>query len=171
MTTLATRLGMTAAVLATGLLAGCRYDGTGTKMQWAPDMADSPAPKAQRDYLDPPEGSVAMNSILYVKTPEEAEQVYGMPEMIANDPQGMEKGKKHFETFCQPCHGANAKGGKLPGIVPPDLTHESYQGRKDGFFFYRITFGANVMPGYGYATTPAERWYIIRHLRLLQKGA
>jgi mono/diheme cytochrome c family protein len=156
----------------TGSLTGCRYDGTGTKMQWAPDMADSPANKAQRSYLDPPEGAVAMNALLYPKTPEEAEVQYTMPEALANDPRGLEKGKQLFNTFCIPCHGADAKGGHLnPAIQPPDLTHPSYVARKDGFFFYRITFGANVMPGYGYAISTWERWFIIRYLRTLQKGA
>jgi mono/diheme cytochrome c family protein len=173
MTRLATKWGVMAGLLATSLLTSCRYDGTGTKMQWAPDMADSPANKSQRSYLDPPEGSRSMTAILYPKTPEEAEVQFSMPEAIASDQRGLEKGKTLYETYCQVCHGADAKGGHInPAIAPPDLTHPTvYVPRKDGFFFYRITFGANVMPGYGYATTPAERWYIIRHLRTLQKGA
>ncbi len=153
------------------MFAGCRYDGTGTKMQWAPDMADSPAPKAQRTYLDPPEGSAAYHAAIYPKTPEEAEARLKTPDSIANDPEVLAKGKVLFDTFCSPCHGGNGKGGAVsPAIVPPDLTHQVYQGRGDGFFFYRATFGTAVMPGYGYATTEGERWYIVKYLRSLQKG-
>lgn len=151
------------------LLAGCRYDGTDTKMQWAPDMADSPATKAQRSYLDPPEGSVPMRSIFYPKSNTDAETQLSMPEQVARNPQGEAKGKELFDTFCIPCHGADAKGGSIhPAIVPPDLTHPVYRDHKDGFFFYTITFGHTIMPSYGHAISPDERWYIVRYLRALQ---
>ncbi len=151
------------------LLAGCRYDGTDTKMQWAPDMADSPAPKAQRTYLDPPEGSVAMNAIFYPKTAEDSEKLVSMPQGIKPD---LEKGKVLYETFCQVCHGADGKGGKtIPAIAPPDLTDAVYKGKGDGFFFYRVTFGTAVMPGYGHATQAEERWHIVKYLRTLQGSA
>ncbi len=157
-------------VAAASVLTSCRYDGTGTKMQWAPDMADSPANKAQRSYLDPPVGSVAMNAIFYAKTPEDAEKQFAMPEAIGNDPEALTKGKELFNTFCIPCHGADAKGGHInPAIVPPDLTNDVYVKRADGFFFHRITFGTNIMPGYGYAISAWERWYIVKYLRTLQK--
>jgi mono/diheme cytochrome c family protein len=150
---------------------GCRYDGTGTKMQWAPDMADGPIAKSQRVYIDPPEGAVPMSAIFYPKTAEDAGTQLVMPELIAKDPQGVEKGKQLFNTFCIPCHGPDAKGGHLhPAIAPPDLTQETYRTRGDGFFFYRITFGTSVMPGYGHAISAHERWQIVRYLRTLQKA-
>lgn len=168
---LSKHLGLIGGLLAAGLTTSCRIDGTGTKMQWAPDMADSAANKPQRSYLDPPEGAVAMNALFYPKTAEEAEKQYVFPEAIAKDPEILPKGKQLFETFCQPCHGADAKGGHLnPAIVPPDLTHPTYAARADGFFFYRITFGTAVMPGYGHAISSWERWYIVKYLRTLQKG-
>ena len=163
------RAGLLLTVLAGA--AGCRYDGTGTKMQWAPDMADGPIAKSQRTYVDPPQGSVAMNAIFYPKTAEDAEAQLAMPEPIANDAQGIEKGKQLFNTFCIPCHGADAKGGHLhQNISPPDISQNLYYKRKDGFFFYRITFGTAVMPGYGHAVSAHERWYIIRYLRTLQQA-
>ena len=158
-------------VLATaGATSSCRYDATGTKMQWAPDMADSAANKPQRSYLNPPAGAVAMNAIIYAKTPEDAEKQFAMPEGIANDPDGLVRGKELFNTFCIPCHGADAKGGHIhAAIAPPDLTNDVLVKRADGFFFHRITFGTSIMPGYGYAISAWERWYIIRYLRTLQK--
>jgi len=154
-----------------GCLFACRYDGSGTKMQWAPDMADSPANKAQRSYIDPPEGSVSMSAVFYPKSAEDAEKQLTVPDYIAQDPHVLDKGKVMFETFCLPCHGANAKGGSLPGIVPPDLTQSAYATKGDGFFFYRITFGTAIMPSYGHATSVFERWQIVKYLRTLQKGA
>ncbi len=155
------------------VLAGCRYDGTGTKMQWAPDMADAPTVKSQENYLDPPVGAVAMSALLYPATVEEAEKVLAMPEAIANSPKTLESGKVMFETFCAVCHGPGAKGDGTLGPNfprPPDITGELYAGRSDGFFFYRITFGSAIMPSYGHAITAPERWMIVKYLRTLQKA-
>lgn len=158
----------------------CQPDhGVVTKLQYVPDMADAPTQKTQRNYIDPPEGSVAMNSFPYPKTPEESEQALAMPQQISADPAQEAEGKVHYETYCLVCHGADAKGygpvvgkegevGLMP--TPPDLTNAIYLTRGDGFFFHRITFGANIMPAYGHATTPTERWQIVRYLRTLQKA-
>lgn len=160
------------ALMAAFALAGCRGP-EGRKIQYVPDMADSPTVKPQKNFLDPPEGSVAMNAILYPKTPEEAEKLLTMPPRIGSDPGTAELGKKHFETFCVVCHGADAKGIHALGDAfprPPDLTLPMYASKGDGFFFYRITFGSAVMPSYGHAISPHERWQIIAHLRTLQKA-
>lgn len=162
------------AIAAAVVFTGCRYDGTGTKMQWAPDMADSPAPKAQKTFLDPPEGSVAMNATFYAKDSIEAEKTMAMPPEIANDPGADAKGKVLFDTFCIACHGADAKGGGSLGPtypVPPDLTLAMYLARGDGFFFHTITFGSVIMPSYGYAISVPERWMIVKHLRTKQAAA
>lgn len=162
-------LGLTLAALAAS---SCRFDGSGTKMQWAPDMADAPTQKSQENYIDPPEGAVSMNSFVYPATVEEAENTLTMPADIANDQANMAQAKVLFDTFCAVCHGPDAKGeGSLgPNFPrPPDLTHPAYKARKDGFFFYRITFGSAIMPGYGHAITIPERWEIIKHLRTLQQ--
>jgi mono/diheme cytochrome c family protein len=165
-------LGLTLAAFGLGLF-GCHGDPEDSKIQYVPDMADAPTVKTLREYLDAPQGSVAMNVGLYPKTPEEAEKQLTMPPSVAGDAQALAAGKKLFETYCAVCHGLDAKGKgtiKHPAIAPPDLTHPTYLGRADGFFFYRITFGTAVMPAYGHATDPVERWKIIRHLRTLQKA-
>lgn len=157
----------------------CSKDPNVTKMQYVPDMADSPTQKTQRNYIDPPEGAVAMNSYPYPKTVEESEKLLTMPQRIAMEPAQEAEGKKMFETYCVVCHGEDAKGqgpvvgkagetGLMP--MPPDLTNAAYVSRGDGFFFHRITFGGSIMPSYGHATTPTERWQIVKYLRTLQKA-
>jgi len=144
-------------------------DPTQPKVQYVPDMADAPTMKPQENYLEPPEGAVSSSAILYPATVEEAEKNLKNP--LPNEPQVVALGEKTFNTFCIPCHGAAAKGdGSITDLYPrpPDLTAEIYQKRGDGFFFHRITFGANIMPGYGHAIMPHERWATVHYLRKLQ---
>ena len=142
-----------------------------TKIQYVPDMADAPTMKPQENYLDPPEHTIAMNRPLYPATAEISESVLQNP--TPDNDATIEQGKKWFNTFCIPCHGADGKGiGSITDVYmpAPNLTEASYKARKDGFFFHRITFGAQaIMPGYGHATSALERWQIVRYLRVLQK--
>jgi S-disulfanyl-L-cysteine oxidoreductase SoxD len=158
---------------AAAIFTGCFGDNNQTILQWMPDMADSPTVKPQEDYLDPPVGSVSMRSLIYPKTVEEAEKVLNMPPRIAQDVKSIAEGRVLFDTFCAVCHGKDAKGkSTLTADFPgrPDLTLDYYKGKKDGFFFYRITFGGAVMPAHGYATSPWERWQIVKYLRTLQNA-
>ena len=154
-------------------LAGCKKSPNETKLTYMPDMADAPTAKAQRTYLDPPDGAVTRNAILYPKTVEESEDILVSP--YQEEPSGdvLAQGEKLYSTYCTVCHGPSAKGGgsiqdKFP--APPDITGEAYQKRKDGFYFYRVTFGTALMPSYGHATSAKERWQIVAYLRKLQKA-
>lgn len=153
----------------------CEFDRNKTKLQYMPDMVTAPVARAQREYLDPPEWSVPNDAILYPKTPEEAETLLINPFTGRWDEEAQKtNGKRLFGIFCSVCHGQDAKGhgniqDKFP--PPPDLTLDLYKNRKDGFFFHRITFGSAIMPSYGHATSPHERWQIILHLRDLQKAS
>lgn len=163
-------LSWSTALVVTSFVMGC--DRKAAKIQYVPDMADAPLLKAQRDFIEPPEHSVATNAVLYPKTVEEAEATLKNP--LPQDERVLKLGERMYETYCVPCHGAAAKGDGLVTDVypkPPDITNEMYQKRGDGFYFYRITFGANIMPSYGHATLPHERWAIVHYLRKLQGGA
>ena len=163
------------ALLSLALFIGCTEDPNLTKIQYAPDMADSPTVKIQENYLDPPEGSVDMKAILYPKTAEEAEKIYKNP--FAESPEfaaRLAEGKKTWEVYCLMCHGPQGKGnGTMTDVYPraANITDAVYTKRKDGFFFHRITFGWNQMWGYGHSLSPDERWEIVLYLRQLQKVA
>lgn len=141
------------------------------KIQFMPDMADTSIAKAQRAFLDPPVGSVAATAVIYPATVEESEAQLKSP--FEGQPAGeaqLAEGKVLFTTFCAVCHGPEGKGdGSIADKLPaPDLTMDFYKGKKDGFFFHRITFGGAIMPSYGHAIDVQERWLIIAYLRQLQ---
>lgn len=159
---------LAACILAQGLLTGC--DETKTKIQYMPDMADAPTVKAQEDYLNPPEGSVAITSIPYGSTPEENAQYMTNP--VPSTEGSVSQGEKLFNTFCTVCHGKDGKGkGTITDEFPqpPDITADVYKQKPDSFFFYRIsTGGAAFMPSYAHAIDLKERWMIVNYLRKLQ---
>ena len=142
------------------------------KLQYMPDMADNATVKPQESPLPPPRFSVAMDQDLFPDTPEKSEQILQSP--IASDEANLAAGKKLWGIYCQVCHGADGKGKHSMTdaytAAPPDITASVFQTRGDGFFFYRITNGATLMPAYGHATEVNERWQIILYLRQLQRG-
>ncbi len=157
-----------------GFLAACTDNPNETKLQYFPDMADSPAFKTQGNYINPPEGSIARTAILYPDTPEESEKVLQNPfRGQPGEEKHLAEGKHLFETFCTVCHGAAGKGdGSIVDKFarPPDLTQDLYKKKQDGFFFHRITFGSALMPSYGHAISANERWKITSYVRHLQNG-
>ena len=82
-------------------------------------------------------------------------------------------GKERFDVFCQPCHGAEAKGGVTGPVAtkfipPPDLTNaELHRQRTDGYWHSYIMVGGAVMPAYGEALSSQEAWHIVNYLRSL----
>jgi mono/diheme cytochrome c family protein len=152
-------------------VAACHGDPNETILQYMPDMVDSPAVKAQKNYIDPPPGAVPMNAMLLPATNSETEQAVSNP--VASDEASLKRGEVLWHTVCVACHGTDGKGQNKLGPnfpQPPDLTIAAYRDRKDGFFFHVITKGSAIMPAYGYALDPTERWHIINFLRELQKA-
>ncbi len=171
-------------LLLTGL-GGCEFapSASPTKVQYMPDMADSPTTKAQETYINPPDGSVAMFSMIYPTTLQESEQMLRNPlPKEARSPEeetaigeNLAKGKELYNTFCIPCHGEDAKGkgsvtDKFP--APPDITVAPFSTKPEGSIFHTITFGSasGLMPAYGYATDPMERWQITLYVRKTLQG-
>jgi mono/diheme cytochrome c family protein len=85
-------------------------------------------------------------------------------------PESVGRGQALYTIYCTPCHGASGKGEGLvtPRFIPaPDLTSVPVQGKPDGHFSYYIGYGGAIMPAYGEALSPAERWDIVNYLRTL----
>jgi len=157
--------------LGAGLLVGCDiWDPKTTKLQYMPDMADAPTVKAQEGFINPPDFSVPTTGILYPDSFEVAETEFQNP--YPKNDHTLAKGKELFDTYCLVCHGPDGKGqGTLGTSYPmavPDISRPDLAQRKDGFFFLRITKGGGMMPSYGHATSPNERWLMIHYLRTLQ---
>lgn len=168
-----THLALSALLLT--VISACDVHGPNTtKLQYMPDMADTPTAKTQKSYLDPPDGSVTINAILYPETYEQAEtelrNPFGENAQLSGD--ALKAGKVMYDTFCAVCHGLDGKGKGLLGdaypIPVPDITRAELAARKDGFYFLRISNGGQMMPGYAYAISPGERWQLITYLRTLQ---
>ena len=149
-------------------LVGC--DKRTTKLQYAPDMADSATIKSHESILPPPENAVAMDAVFYSATAELAETEMNSPLEMNNF--NLAAGKKHWNTYCALCHGPNGKGNMTLTDAyqakPPSLVEDVYKKRGDGYFFHKITFGTAIMPAYGQSTDTIERWQIVQYLRSLQ---
>jgi mono/diheme cytochrome c family protein len=134
------------------------------------NMTETPRIVAGERVFAMPAGVVARGGELAL--PREArDQVAARPNPIKPAPESLEIGRRHWLTFCVPCHG---EGGKGDGTVtrlfvpPPDLTNPGLQRiRTDGYYFHYIAAGGPVMPAYGEALSPEERWHVVNYLRTL----
>jgi mono/diheme cytochrome c family protein len=102
---------------------------------------------------------------------EQRELAAKRPNPVQPSPASVEVGQQHYQTFCAPCHGAEAKGGVTGPVAtkfvpPPDLTNpELHKVRTDGYWHSYIMAGGAVMPGYAEALSSQEAWHIVNFLR------
>ena len=104
---------------------------------------------------------------------EQREVAAKQPNPIKASDSSLAVGRQHYQTFCVPCHGAEAKGGVTGPVatkfIPtPDLTNAELQRqRTDGYWHSYIVAGGAVMPSYGEALSSQEAWHIVNYLRSL----
>lgn len=126
----------------------------------------------ERAFSMPP-GSVARNGgeLYYPKEQREAASARKNP--VAATAASVKKGGELFAIYCTPCHGSGGKGDGLVAakFVPPaDLANPDLQkARTDGYWQSYLSVGGAVMPAYGEALTPEERWHVVNFLRSLAK--
>ena len=81
-------------------LAGC--DKRTTKLQYAPDMADSPTIKSHESILLPPENSIAMSQYIYPQEVLDAEKTLTNPLELNN--RNLSEGKKLWGIYLSLIH-------------------------------------------------------------------
>ncbi len=82
-------------------------------------------------------------------------------------------GKSLFENNCAACHGDGGRGDGtvrfLLRVPPADLTAGVAAQRSDGYIYATIRNGSIMMPSYGDAMSPTERWEVVLYVRSLQR--
>jgi mono/diheme cytochrome c family protein len=95
--------------------------------------------------------------------------------LASDDKQAKLRGPVLFSHHCQVCHGPEGKGdGPVTqrGVPPPpSLLAEKAVLMPDGQIFHVLTFGQGNMASYATHLSADERWYVIGHIRAMQKQA
>ncbi len=138
--------------------------------RWRHDMTESPRVVAGERVFTMPAGVVPRGGAPTI--PKESRDVAArLPNPVRRTAESIAAGKQHFTTFCTPCHGVGGKGdGPVAAkfIPPPDLTNSGLQKiRTDGYWYSYIGVGGAVMPAYGEALSPRERWDLVNYVRTL----
>lgn len=96
---------------------------------------------------------------------------------LAYNDENLAEGKRLYNINCSPCHGEKGDGAgqlvELPGGGEGPYTSRppAYATRlkevKDGNIFYVVSYGKNMMGGYGYQLSVKERWQVIHYIKSL----
>lgn len=134
------------------------------------DMTETPRIMPGERVFAMPGGVVPRGGELTL--PKEARDVAAkLPNPVKATPESIALGQRYFTTFCVPCHGDGGKGNGLVSakFVPsPDLTSpDLHKARTDGYWYSYLSVGGAVMPSYGEALSPAERWQVVNYVRTL----
>jgi mono/diheme cytochrome c family protein len=144
--------------------------GANVAYRWFHNMTESPRiMPGERAFVMPP-GSVPRGGEVTLPK-EEREAAAARRNPIAASPASVKRGADLYVIYCTPCHGPAGKGDGLvvaKFAPPPDLTNPDLQkGRTDGYWQSYVSVGGAVMPSYGEALTPEERWHVVNFLRTL----
>lgn len=120
-----------------------------------------------------PAGSLPRNGGQLYQSPAEREAAAARRNPVAATAESVRKGGELFAIYCTPCHGASGRGDGTVStkFVPPaDLTNpDLHKVRTDGYWQSYLSVGGAVMPSYGEALSPDERWHVVNFLRTLAK--
>ena len=144
--------------------------GAAVVTRWRHDMTETPRIVAGERVFTMPPGVVPRGGELTI--PKESRDVAArLPNPVRPTPESIAAGRQDFAAFCTPCHGVGGKGdGPVAAkfIPPPDLTNAGLQkARTDGYWYSYIGVGGAVMPAYGEALSPRERWDVVNYVRTL----
>ncbi len=123
-------------------------------------------------------GTIAWDDHHYEDVPANTGRVPGTTNFVEMlpvevDAKLLARGQQRFNINCSPCHGAQGDGNgitkriKAMGTVA-NLHDQRIVKLADGEIFNTITYGKNLMGGYGANVTVEDRWAIVAYLRSLQ---
>jgi mono/diheme cytochrome c family protein len=166
-----------------GLLAGCSHRKEQPALEYMPNMAYSPAIKAQNEDPMRP-GLSAMRPPVPGTVPRGftpyryalGDSLIAQSELVNPLPRTAEvlgRGQRVFMTYCVVCHGPKGDGQgyivpKFP--MPPSLLSVKVTGWSDGRIFHTVTLGQNLMPSYASQILPEDRWAVIHYVRALERA-
>ncbi len=92
---------------------------------------------------------------------------------VALDAVGLRAGRRHFETFCAPCHGELGDGDSVVATKmrlrkPQDLLADSVRAYPPGRIFQTIRQGYGLMPSYRVQLDVDATWDVVAYVRALQ---
>lgn len=179
------------------VLAGCGPDKTRPNSVYMPDMAYSRAYEtyASLQHLKeqginynatPVKGTVKRNELFAFSLDKDADgdtTNYTQSRQIANplpalDKTQMAEAERLYLVNCGICHGAKLDGngplyndGKGPYPAAPRnlVTDPVVLNMPDGQKFYSITYGKNLMGGYGSQLSTTQRWMLVHYINNKQK--
>jgi len=140
-------------------------------LRWSSDMFYTQRVMPGERAFSMAPGSVPRTGgeLYYPKEAREAATARKNP--VPATPASVAKGAALFAIYCTPCHGAGGRGDGLVSakfVPPPDLTNRDLQqGRTDGYWQSYVSVGGAVMPAYGEALSPEERWDVVNYVRTL----
>lgn len=134
---------------------------------WSRDMIVQPIVRPLLVMLRPAPGTAAIGSEMPMSV-EVAEKALRHP--LAPTPENLAAGKKLYNTYCYPCHGATGRGdGPVAGgaLAPANLASPLIQQKSDGHFYGVMRNGIRSMAPYHEALSPKERWQVVLFVRTL----
>ena len=140
--------------------------------RWVDNMTQTARIVPGERTFSMPSGVVPRRASLVIPK-DQRELATKMPNPVKATESSVATGRQHYQTFCTPCHGPEAKGGTSGPVatkfIPtPDLTNAELQRqRTDGYWHSYIVVGGAVMPAYGEALSSREAWHIVNYLRSL----
>jgi len=138
-------------------------------LRWTDNMTSTPKIVPGERTFEMPAGTLPRSGGELTPPREARDLAARRPNPVKATPESVARGKALFAIYCTPCHGAGGKGDGLVSpkfIPPPDITHPSIQkARTDGYLQHVIGTGGAVMPAYGEALSPEERWDVVHYLR------
>ena len=84
------------------------------------------------------------------------------------------RGQQRYAIHCAPCHGASGDGkgitSKYNMLAMANFHDIRLVKMPDGEIFNTITYGKNLMFGYGPNVTITDRWAIVAYIRALERS-